>query len=197
MFTILCASLVLITSSVRAQHVPELFISCNGSHYFLYQDTLAARGQWGFGGELGVQNIIPNIGLKLRGGFVTYDPVPEQNSYEYRYIPLSLCTSFNILPFLDLEWLHVFLETGFGLFWWKGLSNGEVVELPDNEYMDERDLGFVGGLTVQIRPVRFLGIEYATRFNYIASSDLYKYGFFDKDDKLWEHGFGLKYIIQF
>ncbi|GAH59877.1 unnamed protein product, partial [marine sediment metagenome] len=38
-------------------------------------------------------------------------------------------------------------------------------------------------------------LEYATRYNYIASAELEKYGYFDKDEKIWEHGVGLKIFI--
>jgi hypothetical protein len=58
-----------------------------------------------------------------------------------------------------------------------------------------RDIGFVGGFTLQVKPFKFIALEYVTRYNYIASADIYKYGFEDKDEKLWENGIGLKIII--
>jgi hypothetical protein len=78
---------------------------------------------------------------------------------------------------------------------WRGLYNGEVLILPTGEKAEEKDIGFVGGLTVQVRPIRYLGIEYAMRYNYLASAEIYKYGFEDKDDKIWENGVGVKFII--
>lgn len=87
------------------------------------------------------------------------------------------------------------METGFGLYLWRGLDNDEVVVLSNGGTMQEKDIGFVGGLSLQVRPYRLIALEITSRFNYIASSDLEKYGYFDKDEKLWENGVGLKIII--
>ena len=172
-----------------------LSFSPHYSYHYLYQDDLDPRGEWGFGGELEVRNFVPRIGLKFRANMVTYPAVAATNTYEYEFIPLSLCTSFDLLPFIEPTWFDLTLETGFGLYLWRAIDNGSVVVLPDSSEMSERDVGFVGGFTLQVRPIAYVALEYATRFNYIASADLEKYGFFDKDEKIWEHGIGLKVFV--
>jgi hypothetical protein len=188
-------SLLLLAASARGSDRILFSFSPNYSYNYLYQDDQDLRGEWGFGGELEIKNFIPHIGLKFRGSKINYSARSGQNPYEYEYIPLSLCTSFDLLPFIDIPWLNLTAETGLGLYLWRGLDNGEVVVLPDASEMDEMDIGFVGGFTVQLRPTRYLGLEYATRYNYIASSDLSKYGYYDKDEKIWEHGVGLKLVF--
>ena len=151
------------------------------------------------GGEISISNLIPNIGLKLRASRLLYEPrfvVYFDEIIEYEYIPLTLCTSFNLLPFLKLQWLKLSLETGIGVYFWKGLDNsGQIIISPTGETMEERDIGFVGGFTLQLRPIKYIGIEFSSLYHYIASSEIYKYGFEDKDEKIWENGIGLKVII--
>lgn len=190
---ILFLSLLLFITTVQGSDGILFSFSPHYSYNYLYQNDLDPKGEWGFGGELEIKNFIPHIGLKLRASMVDYPASAGSNAYEY--IPFSLCTSFDILPFVEITWLNLTLETGFGLYLWRGLDNGTVVILPDGTEMEEKDIGFVGGLTLQLRPVRYLAMEYATRFNYIASADLEKYGYFDKDEKIWEHGIGLKVFI--
>jgi hypothetical protein len=163
--------------------------------YLLFQDEEDEKGKWHFGGEIGVANFIPHLGVKIRGSMLHYDAPPEQGPYAYEYTPLIFCTSFDLLPFVDISWLELTAETGLGVYFWKGLYDGEVIELPTGDKMEETDIGFIGGLTFQVRPVKYLGVEYATRYHYIASAELYKYGFQDKDDKIWEHGVGVKFIL--
>lgn len=165
------------------------------SSYLLFQNDEDAIGKWNLGSEIGIDNIIPNIGFKFRGTKLRYQAPLEQGPYVWEYTPLSLCASFNILPFLKIPWLRLSVETGFGLYFWRGLYNEEVIVLPTGDKVEERDIGFVGGLTIQLRLIKYLGIEYATRYNYIASADIYKYGFYDKDDKIWENGVGVKFIL--
>lgn len=172
-----------------------LSFSPHYSYNYLYQDDEDPKGKWGFGGELEIRNFIPHIGLKLRGNMVTYPAVAATDTYEYEFIPLTLCTSFDLLPFIEPTWFSLTLETGFGLYLWRALDNGSVVVLPDDTEISERDVGFVGGFTLQLRPVKYIALEYATRYNYIASAELEKYGYFDKDEKIWEHGIGLKIFI--
>lgn len=172
----------------------QLSIGPSYSSYLLFQNDEDAQGKWNLGGEIAIDNIIPNIGLKLRGTKLSYE-TPIEGPYVWEYTPLSLCASFNMLPFLKLPWLKVSVETGLGLYLWRGLYDGEVIVLPTGEEADERDIGFVGGATVQLRPIKYLGIEYAMRYNYMASADIYKYGFDDKDDKIWENGVGIKFIL--
>jgi hypothetical protein len=195
MFSTLMSGALILTSLFQASDKMEFSLGLNYSSYLLFQDTLEAKNTWSLGGEIGVDNIIPNIGLKLRGSRVSYEASPSQGLDTWEYTPLSLCTSFNILPFLKVDWLHASLETGLGLYYWRGLENGAVVELPTGEKIEEWDIGFVGGFTVQVRPVKYLGIEYTMRYNYIASAEIYKYGFYDKDDKIWENGIGVKFIL--
>jgi hypothetical protein len=173
----------------------QLSIGPSYSSYVLYQNDEDGKGKWNLGGEIAIENIIPNIGFKLRGSKLSYEAPPEQGPYEWQYTPLTLCASFDILPFLKTPWLKASIETGLGLYLWRGLYDGEVIVLPTGDKVDERDIGFVGGVTVQIRPIKYLGIEYAMRYNYIASADIYKYGFEDKDDKIWENGIGVKFIL--
>jgi len=151
-------------------------------------------------GEIGIVNVVPKIGFKLRGSFVEYQPSDidttpvNENLITYQYYPLTLCTSFNLMPFFKVSFLRFSMETGIGVYFWKGLYNNEVVVLPAGK-MDEKDFGFTGGLSLQIKPVQFIGIEITSRYHYIASANLEKYGYYDKDEKLWENGIGLKVVL--
>lgn len=173
----------------------EFSVGPSFSSYLLFQDDEESIGKWNLGGEIVIDNIVPNIGFKLRGTKLSYEAPSEQGPYVWEYTPLSLCASFNILPFLKTPWLKVSLETGLGLYIWRGLYDDEVIVLPTGEKAEEKDIGFVGGLTIQVRPIKYLGIEYAMRYNYMASAEIYKYGFDDKDDKIWENGVGVKFIL--
>lgn len=192
---LLLLSLPLLVAASNGNNGIRLSFSPHYSYNYLYQDDKDPRGKWGFGGELEIRNFIPHIGLKLRGNMLTYPAVAAMDTYEYEFIPLTLCTSFDLLPFIEPTWFNLTLETGFGLYLWRALDNGSVVVLPDDTEMSERDVGFVGGFTLQLRPVKYIALEYTTRYNYIASAELEKYGYFDKDEKIWEHGVGLKIFI--
>lgn len=175
---------------------------CLGTYYSSYQLThnsadfyatdQVSQSKWHYGVEAEIANIIPNIGIKMRGTMITYD---TETGYSYEYIPLTFCTSFNMLPFLEVDWLNFTVETGLGVYWWKNLYAGEVIELPTEGRAEERDLGFIGGVSLQVRPHRNIAIEGITRYNYIASTNLTKYGYFDKDEKIWENGVGVKLMI--
>lgn len=159
--------------------------------YLLYLDDEDAVSAWGYGGEVAVHDFIPRISLKVRGAKVRYDAPFEEVPYDYDYVPFSLCSSFDMLPFWDIPWLEVNLETGFCYCFWKVLYDGEVVELPTGDRIDEKDYGFTGGFTVRIKPIKHIGISFVSQFNYLASSDINKYGYFDKDEKLWENGISI------
>ncbi|MGD8979776.1 MAG: hypothetical protein PVH23_06875, partial [candidate division WOR-3 bacterium] len=45
----------------------ELSIGPSYSSYLLFQNDEEAIGKWNLGGEIAVDNVIPNIGFKLRG----------------------------------------------------------------------------------------------------------------------------------
>jgi hypothetical protein len=184
----------MLTCSLQSTRQLELTVGPHYASYLLFQDEEDAKGTWHVGGEIGIANLIPCIGVKVRGSMLRYDAPAEQGPYVYEYKPLSFCTSFDLLPFFGLTWLEFTAETGIGLYMWQGLYDDEVIVLPGGDKMEETDIGFVGGLTLQLRPIKCLGIEYATRYHYMATAD-YKYGFYDKDDKIWEHGAGLKYIL--
>lgn len=190
MFQAILVSMILINCCAQNDKHLELSFGPHYSSYHLYWNGEAARNQWSLGGEVTVYNIIPNIGLKLRGSKIEYT-ISSDYTYVSEYIPLTLCTSFNIIPFLKLKWLRLSLATGFGMYFWKALP----MEMIAGEDKKGRDIGFVGGFTLQVKPFKFIALEYVTRYNYIASADIYKYGFEDKDEKLWENGIGLKIII--
>ena len=205
MFYAFLTSILVLTSLTQSSKSLELSFGPHYSYYTLYQDEEDPRSGWNIGGEIAVHNLIPNIGLKLRGSRLTYDMPLDlgEGTFIREYIPLTLCTSFNFLPFVKLEWLRLSLETGFGLYLWEGWlyhsqdydrSYGALYVEP-NEKMNERDFGFVGGFTLRVKPLRIVTLEYATRYNYIFSSNLEKYGFYDKDEKIWENGVGVKFII--
>ncbi len=191
----LLSGLLIMASLFQSDAPVELSAGVNYSSYLLFQDTTEAIGKWNLGAEIGINNIIPHVGLKLRGAKLSYEATPEQGPYVWEYTPLSLCTSFDVLPFLKIPWMRLSIETGIGLYFWRGLEDGEVIVLPTGDTVEETDIGFVAGATLLIKPVKYLGIEYATRYNYIASADIYKYGFTDKDDKIWENGLGIKFIL--
>lgn len=191
----LLSGLLILTSLFPAGEPVELAAGINYSSYLLFQDTTDAIGKWNVGGEIGIANIVPCVGLKIRGARLRYEAPPDQGPYVWEYTPLSLCASFNVLPFLRTPWLRLSVETGLGLYLWRGLYDDEVIVLPTGETVDETDIGFVAGVTLLFKPVKYLGIEYATRYNYIASANIYKYGFTDKDDKIWENGMGVKFIL--
>jgi hypothetical protein len=195
MSKLIFSTFLIFIAALQADDGIILSFSPHYSYNYLYQDDLDPRGEWGFGGELEIRNFIPRIGLKLRGNMVTYPAIAGTSTYEYEFIPLSLCTSFDLLPFVESSWFDLTLETGFGLYLWRALDNGSTVVLPDNSELSERDVGFVAGLSCELRPIKYMALEYATRFNYIASAEIEKYGYLDKDEKIWEHGIGLKIFI--
>ncbi len=164
------------------------------SSYLLYLDDEDPVSTWGMGGEVAVHDFIPRISLKLRGAKVSYSNPFEALPYDYEYMPFSLCSSFDMLPFWDIHWLDLSLETGFCYCFWKALYDGEVVELPTGGSIDEKDYGFTGGFTLQLRPMKHIGISFISQFNYLASSNINKYGYFDKDEKLWENGISISFI---
>jgi hypothetical protein len=164
------------------------------SSYLLYMDDEDPVSTWGFGGEVAVHDFIPHISLKLRGAKVRYSNPFETIPYDYDYIPFTLTSSFDMLPFWDIPWLGLDLETGFSYSFWKALYDGDVVVLPTGDEMNERDYGFVGGFTVQVKPVKHIGLKFVSQFNYLASSNIYKYGYFDKDEKLWENGISITFF---
>lgn len=191
----LLSGMLIVVSLFQTGDKLELSLGPSYSSYRLYQDDQYHFDEWHFGGEIAVANIIPHIGLKLRSTKVRfYPPIIFEEEY-YEYMPITLCTSFDLLPFLKLDWLKLTAEAGLGLYNWKGYWIDHIIVLPSGEKMEEWDIGFVGGITFQLRPIKYLGIEYAMRYNYIASADIYKYGFDDKDDKIWENGIGIKFIL--
>ena len=193
MFSSFLPVLLLFNGIQEPEHM-QFSIGANYSSYHFYQDSLEAQGKWGLGGEIAVHNLVSSIDLKLRATKIRFEPATTP-AYAYEYTPITLCTSFDILPFSHAKWLNLSIETGLGIYLWKGLYNEVLIVLPDGKEMDERDIGFVAGATLQIRPIRFVALEFASRYNYIASSDIYKYGYYDKDEKIWENGLGLKIII--
>lgn len=182
-----------ILTSIQA-HPVEWSVGARYSSYHLYWNEEAATNQWGFSAEAAVHNIVPRIGFKVAVSAVDYENIPFSGyPYTVEYVPLTFITSFDILPFLEIEWLRLFLETGLGVYFWEGTSDGLTEE--ERVIFDETNIGFLGGLTIHLRPMKHVGIDLTSRYHYITSADIYKYGFEDKDDKLWENGVGLRVIL--
>ncbi len=182
--------LLLATINLSTEKI-QVLAGPNYSSYLLYRDSEKSIASWQGGVVVGINNIIPNIGLKLRGSKLRYQISSPQGPATYEYMPVNLCTTFDLLPFLKFSWINLSAETGFGLYWWRGLTNNEVIVLPGGEKIDERDFGFVGGGSLLVKPFRFIGIEFSSIYNYIASSNLTKYGYYDKDEKIWSNGFAV------
>jgi hypothetical protein len=196
MFQSILASIFFINALAPGTGDLEFSIGPRYSNYRLYQDDNEAIGKWGIAGELGIANIIPNVGIKVKGTKLKYQSPFGGYAASYEYMPFTFCTSFNLLPFLNLQWFNLSLETGIGVYFWKGLDDeGQIVTLPEGGKMEDRDIGFVGGFTIQLRPFEFIGLEFSSCYHYIASTDIYKYGLEDKDEKLWENGFGIKITL--
>ncbi len=187
-------SLILIFMAASSPPVFEqewgLKVGPDYATYLLFQNDEEHRGRCQFGGEIEAEDIVPNIGIKVHGSRVKY----QSGDYTWEYTPVSFCTSFNMLPFLKYDRLRLTLETGMGIYFWRGLFKNEVMVLPNNTRADERDPGFVIGATLELRPVRLLVLQGLIRYNYLASSNIYKYGFADKDDRLLEIGFGVRAV---
>ncbi|MEO0136063.1 MAG: hypothetical protein ABIL40_03025 [candidate division WOR-3 bacterium] len=174
----------------------QVFIGPNYSNYLLYQDTLKepkSKYQWSI--QIGVANIIPKLGIEFSGAIVRYDAPPEQGPFAYKYTPLTLTITYNLLPFLKTGLFQMHLKTGFGWYLWQGLFNDQVITLPTGDKMDEKDLGFTGALEFQIKPLDNLALFSHLQYHYLTSSNIYKYGFFDKDEKVFVNGFGLKFFL--
>jgi hypothetical protein len=160
----------------------------------LYWNEEAATNQWGIGAQAAVHNIIPGIGFTFAVSTVDYENIPFSGyAYKVDYVPVTFITSFDMLPFLKTEWLRLFLDTGIGIYVWEGSAYGLTEE--ERVTFDETNVGFLGGFTVHLRPVKYLGIDLISRYHYLASADINKYGFEDKDDRLWENGVGLRVIV--
>jgi len=164
------------------------------------QDNQANKGFYVWGGEAAVRELLPGIGLKLRGSYLKFegqdvDSTPfDESRYAFEYIPVTLAATFDLLPFWKSERFDLSLETGMGVYFWRGMLDGETMEIPTGK-MEERDPGFTIGLDFQVRPVRFLAIDLSSRYHYLASANLNKYGFYDQDEKIWENGLGLKFVL--
>lgn len=164
------------------------------------QDNQANRGFYNWGGEIGVRELLPGIGLKLRASYLKFDAPDvdttpfDESRYTYEYIPVTLATTFDLLPFWRSDQFDLSLETGLGFYFWKGLLDGSVIELPTGK-MEEKDPGFTVGLDFQVRPIRFLAIDLSSRYHYLTSANLNKYGFYDQDEKIWENSLGLKFAL--
>jgi hypothetical protein len=164
------------------------------------QDNQANKGFYVWGGEIAVRELLPGIGLKLRGSYLKFgapdvDSTPfDESRYAYEYVPVTLAATFNLLPFWRSERFELSLETGMGVYFWKGLLDGSPIEIPTGK-MEEKDPGFTVGLDFQVRPIRFLAIDLSSRYHYLTSANLNKYGFYDQDEKIWENGLGLKLVL--
>ncbi|HEC79309.1 MAG TPA: hypothetical protein ENI34_09280 [candidate division WOR-3 bacterium] len=194
MYALFTNVLILVFAIQEGGHI-QFSLGPNYSVFQLFQDEEETETQWSFSGEFEMRDFIPHLGLKVRGTKLSFERSSTFGTYRYEYLPLTLCTSFDILPFIHSRWVRLSAETGIGIYLWKGFLNDEVITLPSGEKMEERDIGFIGGFTLQLIPLRFIGIEFSSRYNYLASSDIYKYGFYDKDEKIWENGLGLKLIL--
>jgi len=170
----------------------QVFIGPSYSSYLLYQDQDETKETWQWGIQAGIANIIPKLGIKFSATSVRYDTTMVFGKYSYRYTPLTITLNYNILPFLKTGLIKMEIQTGFGWYLWQGLFNDEVITLPTGEKMDEKDLGFTGGLELQIKPLDNLALFSSLNYHYLTSSNIYKYGYFDKDEKLLVNGFGLK-----
>lgn len=173
----------------------QIFVGGSYSSYLLYQDEDDPKGKWQWEMQSGISNIIPNLGLKVSGTVISYKAPFEVGPYEYKYNPIVLTFNYNLLPFLKTGMIQLNLQTGFGLFFWQGLYNGNVIVLPSGEKMEEKDLGFVGGVELILKPINNLGISAQLLYQYLTSSNIYKYGYFDKDEKFFINGFGLKLFL--
>ncbi len=173
----------------------QVFIGASYSSYQLFQDDEDSKEIRQFGVEVGIINIIPKLGIKISGASLNYDSSTVFGTFTRKYIPLTLRFNYNLLPFLKTAVLQLNLETGFGLYLWQGLFNGEVITLPTGEKMDEKDFGFTGGLELQIKPLNNLAIFSHLQYHYLTSSNIYKYGYFDKDEKFFVKGLGLKFFL--
>ncbi len=174
----------------------QVFIGPAYSNYLLFQDSEEeAKGKYQWGIHAGVSNIIPKLGIEFSGAIIRYDAPPEQGPYAYRYTPLTFTITYDLLPFLKTGLIQLNMKTGFGWYLWQGLFNDQVITLPTGDKMDEKDLGFTGGLELQIKPLNNLAIFSHLQYHYLTSSNIYKYGFFDKDEKFFVNGFGLKLFL--
>ncbi|MGB9721646.1 MAG: hypothetical protein ACPL28_09225 [bacterium] len=173
----------------------QFFVGPSYSSYLLFQDTTESKEIWEWGVQTGISNIIPKLGMKFTGAKLRYDAPPEMGPYSYKYTPLTLTITYSLLPFLRNGLIQLNLETGFGWYLWQGLFNGQVITLPTGDKMDEKDLGFTGGLELQIKPIDNLAIFSQIQYHYLTSSNIYKYGYFDKDEKFFVNGFGLKFFF--
>jgi hypothetical protein len=174
----------------------QFFIGPSYSSYLLYQDEEEEKETRQWGVQTGFANIIPKLGIKFTAASVRYDAPVELGPYSYKYTPLTITLNYNLLPFLKTGLIQINLETGLGWYLWRGLYENEVITLPTGEKMDEKDLGFTGGLELQIKPLNNLGIVSNLQYHYLTSSNIYKYGYFDKDEKLLVNGIGLRLFIR-
>jgi hypothetical protein len=164
------------------------------------QDGRANADRTSWSGEIGVRNLLPHIGFKLRGSCLKFnaadaDTTPfDEGRYGYEYIPIALVASFDLLPFWKTDRLNLVLETGAGIYLWKGFLDGQLRRLPTGP-MDEKDPGLTAGLDLQLKPRDFFSLDLSSRYHYLASADPAKYGYRDADEKIWENGLGLTFTL--
>ena len=116
-------SSLLILTSFQASSV-EWSLGARYSSYHLYWNDEAATNQWGPSVEVAVHNFVPRIGFKIAVSTVKYEDIPFSGfDYTVDYVPLTLVTSFDILPFFETDRFRLFLETGIGVYFWEGESH--------------------------------------------------------------------------
>lgn len=150
----------------------------------------------GWGAALGLRGILPGVGIGVSLGHCRFHQsdlditLVDEEKYELRYTPAVIYGIYDSSPLLEGFPVQWFILAGLGLYRWEERYDGKVIVLPPpfEGEIKEMDLGFVGGIGLEFSPLHRLGIRVITRYHYIGSTELEKYGPWDKDERLWENG---------
>jgi hypothetical protein len=189
----LCGSLLFSIGLAR----PGLELGGGGAYIqALGSDVASYEPALGMGAVLGLRGILPGVGLEVSLGHCRFHrpdidtTLIDEGKYELRYTPAVICGIYDSSPRLKGFPVQWFILAGLGLYCWEECYDGKAITLPPplKGEISERDLGFVGGIGLEFFPLRCLGIRVVMSYHYITSTDLEKYGPWDKDERLWENG---------
>lgn len=148
-----------------------------------------------WGGELGIRDVFPGIGLDLGMRYFGLEREETDDSVDYTlrwegYF-FDAAAVFESWPYLEGP-VGVKLRSGVTCSPWQMLRDGEVIEIPSSQadgdtlFAQETDWGVLLGGGVMFRPVKFVIIDLGINHRHLFSLDTEKYGETDQDERIME-----------